>query len=306
MAERATSWLCDFGTMCLIFNVFRRVKNCEGVTVFPHSLVTVYEASLILMTPTTLQERIFPTAQPLIPGLDYFGACRPARDTSGDYIDCFEVNNGDLGVAIGDVGGDGVAGVLLTSSLRQMVRTLHEARSFNLKSMVRTVDDWFSEACPDNCYATLFVGEYDPATCRLHYVNAGHEPPFVLRHNGAHFQTFFLEPSGPVIGLLRESLFRERVVTLQPGDVLVAYTDGLCETANRAGEPWGWPRFLKTVEECADQRAHDMVEGVLSTAAAFAGGAAPSDDATMFVGRVRKSVADRPPRRYAAQELVAA
>ena len=76
----------------------------------------------------------------------------------------------------------------------------------------------------------------------------------------------FLEASGPVIGMLRESSYREGVVSLQPGDVLVAYTDGLCETTNRAGEEWGWPRLLKTVEDCADQRARDIVEGVMQTA----------------------------------------
>jgi sigma-B regulation protein RsbU (phosphoserine phosphatase) len=76
--------------------------------------------------------------------------------------------------------------------------------------------------------------------------------------------------------------------------VLVAYTDGLCETTNPSGEEWGWPRFLNAVEEAADRPARDMVEGVLQSVEAFAGGAPPCDDATLFVGRVLEAVAARP------------
>ena len=147
---------------------------------------------------------------------------------------------------------------------------------------------------PDNCYATLFLGEYDPSSGRLHYVNAGHEPPFVLRRQGKHFQTLFLEASGPVIGMLRESSYRESVVALRPGDVLVAYTDGLCKCANHSGEEWGWQRLLKAVEDCADERAYDIVEGVMRSADAFAGGAAREDDVTLFVGRIQEPISERP------------
>jgi serine phosphatase RsbU (regulator of sigma subunit) len=74
----------------------------------------------------------------------------------------------------------------------------------------------------------------------------------------------------------------------------VAYTDGLCETTNPSGEEWGWPRFLKTVEEAADQPARETVEGVLQAVETFAGGAPPRDDATLFVGRVQEAAAATP------------
>jgi sigma-B regulation protein RsbU (phosphoserine phosphatase) len=251
----------------------------------------------------TAQQRIFPTARPTIPGLDYFGDWRPARRASGDYIDYFEMNDGNLGLAVGDVSGKGVPPALLTSSLHSMIRALRYARNFSLKTLMRTIDKLFFDVSPDNCYATLFVGEYDPSSGRLHYVNAGHEPPFVLHKNGTHFQTNFLEPGGPVIGLLQESSYREGVVSLKPGDVFVAYTDGLCENTNKSGEEWGWPRFLKAVEDCADQRARDIVEGVMQTAQDFAGGAPPHEDVTLFVGRVQDAVAAEP--RYEAAKLEA-
>jgi sigma-B regulation protein RsbU (phosphoserine phosphatase) len=242
----------------------------------------------------TMQERIFPTARPSVPGLDYFGDWRPARGVSGDYIDYFEMNEGNLGFAIGDVCGKGLPAALLTSSLHSMIRALRFVRHSSLEVLIRTIDKLFCEICPDNCYATLFLSEYDPASGQLRYVNAGHEPPFILRKTGGHCQTVFLESGGPVIGMLREASYREGAVTLSPGDVLVAYTDGLCETTNPSGEQWGWPRFLDTVRESADRRARDIVEGVMQSAEAFAGEAPQYGDVTLWVGRVQDAAVHQP------------
>jgi sigma-B regulation protein RsbU (phosphoserine phosphatase) len=239
-----------------------------------------------------LDSEFFPTVRPVIPGLDYYCDWRPARGASSDYIDYFEMNDGNFGLAVGNVCGKGVPAAVLTSSLHRMIRALRSARTFSLKTLVRNIDRLFAEICPDKCYATLFVGDYDPSSGSLRYVNAGHEPPFVLRKSGAHFRTIFLEASGPVIGMLRESSYREGVVSLQPSDVLVAYTDGLCNITNRAGEQWGWPRLLRTVEAGADERARDIVEGVMQTANAFADGAPPNDDVTLFVARMQEPISE--------------
>ena len=239
-----------------------------------------------------VRDRFFPTERPVIPGLDYYGDLRPAQGTSGDYMDYFEMNDGNLGLAVGDVGGKGTPGALLTSSLHTMIRDLRDARIFSLKTLVRNVDKFLSEIGPDTCHATLFLGEYDPSACRIHYINAGHEPPFVLRKQGRHFQNIFLEAGGPVIGMKRDALYRESVLSLNPGDILVAYTNGLCETMNRTGEEWGWPRLLKTVEDYAEQRARDIVEGVMLSAEAFAGDTQPKDDASIFVARIQEPISE--------------
>lgn len=240
----------------------------------------------------SVKDRFFPTERPVIPGLDYYGDLRPAEGTSGDYIDYFEMNDGNLGLAVGDVSGKDVPGSLLAASLHSMIRALRYARTFSLKILVRNIDKLFSEIGPDSCHATLFIGQYDPTACRLHYLNAGHEPPFVMRKQGRHFQTLFLEAGGPVIGMKRDAVYRESVLSLNPGDILVAYTDGLCGTRNHTGEEWGWPRLLKTVEDCAEQRARDIVECVMQSAQAFSGGAPPKDDATIFVGRIQEPISE--------------
>ena len=159
---------------------------------------------------------------------------------------------------------------------------------------MRSIHELFYEICPDNCYATLFVARFDPVAQRLHYVNAGHEPPFVLRKNGEHYRTIFLESGGPVIGMLRKSSYREGTVSVSPGDLMVAYTDGLCETRNKLGEEWGWPRFLEKVESCANTRARDIVDAIMQETEDFAAGAPQYDDVTLWVGKVEDALAGEP------------
>jgi sigma-B regulation protein RsbU (phosphoserine phosphatase) len=233
-----------------------------------------------------LQNRIFPSARPSIPNLDYYSDWRPASSASGDYLDYFEIDEGNLCLAIGEVTGAGVHAGLLTASLHSIVRALRFAPSAGLCEFVTAVDELFREVSPDGCHATLFVARYDPVHRRLYYINAGHEPPVVLRRAGRHCRTIRLETGGPVIGMLRTPLFHEHALSLQPGDVLAAYTDGLCEVANPAGEEWGWRRFIEAVQEAGWLSVRDMVERVLDDARDFAAEETPRDDMTLWIGRV--------------------
>ena len=142
----------------------------------------------------------------------------------------------------------------------------------SLSDLTAAIDELFYEVCPDSSYATMFVARYDPARRFLHYVNAGHEPPVLLRKTATGYRPVALEPTGPVIGMLRKSCFHETVVSLAPGDLLLAFTDGLCETINARGEYWGFRRLISTVQASSYRKARDIVERVLEAAETFAGG----------------------------------
>jgi phosphoserine phosphatase RsbU/P len=236
-----------------------------------------------------VQNRIFPTVRPGIPGLDYYSDWRPAWGLSGDYVDYFTMEQGDLCLTIGDVAGKGLPAALLTSSLHSMVRALRLSPGRSLPELMTTIDELFCEICPNNCYATLFIARYDPRTRRLAYVNAGHETPLVLRKDGRNDRTIPLQRGGPVIGMLRKAAYREGVVSLNPGDMLVACTDGLCDAMNPGGEEWGWRRLVETILACGRRRARDIVDQVMKAAERFAAGTPQFDDMTLWLGRVEEA-----------------
>ncbi len=233
-----------------------------------------------------VQNRTFPVTHPRIAGLDYYSDWRPARGLTGDYLDYFELPEGNLGLAIGDVAGKGLAAALLTSSLHSLARALRYFQCGSLPALTAAIDELFYEVCPDHSYATMFIARLDPLRGLLHYVNAGHEPPAILRKTAGGYRPVALEPTGPVIGMLRKPVFHENVVSLAPGDLLLAYTDGLCETANPRGEEWGFRRLLATIQTCGYRSTHDIVDQVLDAAAAFAGSCPQQDDMTLWLGRI--------------------
>jgi sigma-B regulation protein RsbU (phosphoserine phosphatase) len=128
-----------------------------------------------------VQNRAFPTARPRIDGLDYYSDWRPARGLSGDYLDYFELPDGQPGSGDRRCGRQGLAAALLTSSLHSLARALRHYQHGSLSDLTAAIDELFYEVCPDSSYATMFVARYDPDRRFLHYVNAGHEPPVVLR-----------------------------------------------------------------------------------------------------------------------------
>jgi sigma-B regulation protein RsbU (phosphoserine phosphatase) len=229
-----------------------------------------------------VQERLFPQKFPAIPGLDCAGYCRPARGVGGDYYDFLQLADGRLGVAIGDVSGKGIAAALLMASLQASLRGQALAETHDLSALVHNVNKLVYEASTSSRYATFFYGEYDSATRRLDFVNAGHNPPVILRGDGV----VRLEAGGPVVGLLPQACYRQDCFVFEPGDIFVAFTDGISEALNEREEEWEEDRFIAASERCRRLDARHMIEAIFAAADAFTGAAKQYDDMTLLIVKV--------------------
>jgi sigma-B regulation protein RsbU (phosphoserine phosphatase) len=229
-----------------------------------------------------VQERLFPQNFPPIAGLDCAGYCRPARGVGGDYYDFIQLEDGRLGIAIGDVSGKGIAAALLMASLQASLRGQAMAGVHNLSSLMHNVNKLVYEASTSNRYATFFYGEYDSGTRLLTFANAGHNAPVILRGD----QVLRLEAGGPVVGLLPAALYGQDACLLQPGDIFIAYTDGISEAMNEADEEWEEEQFIAAARQYRSQPARQMIQSIFKAADAFTGAARQYDDMTLLVVKV--------------------
>ena len=226
-----------------------------------------------------VQERLFPQNYPAIAGLDCAGYCRPARGVGGDYYDFLQLEDGRLGIAIGDVSGKGIAAALLMASLQASLRGQAAAGVHDLSSLMHNVNKLVYEASTSNRYATFFYGEYDAVTRRFSYVNAGHNPPLILRGG----EVLRLEADGPVVGLLAGARYGQSECVLQARDVFVAFTDGISEALNEQEEEWEEERFIPAAQVCRELSAKEMIQSIFREADAFTGAAKQYDDMTLLV-----------------------
>ncbi|MGB8535381.1 MAG: GAF domain-containing SpoIIE family protein phosphatase [Acidobacteriaceae bacterium] len=231
-----------------------------------------------------VQERLFPQKLPVIAGLDYAGHCRPALGVGGDYYDFLALPRGNLGIAIGDVSGKGIAAALMMASLQASLRGEATRAPENLAAAVANVNRLVYEASASNRYATFFYGQYDPAEGKFDFVNAGHNSPILL-HRGDGGKVTRLEPGGTVVGLIENVEYQQGSVKIRPGDLLVAFTDGISEAMNLDDEEWGEDRLLDSIRGCKAKTAQEMLEIIFAAATQFAGTAPQHDDMTLVVLR---------------------
>lgn len=233
-----------------------------------------------------VQERLFPQHLPEIAGLDYFGRCRTALGVGGDYYDFLALPDGKLGVALGDVSGKGIAAALTMASLQASLRADAMRAGNDIAGLITRVNAALYDASTEDRYATLFYAQYDPATHRLSYVNAGHCPPILLRAHAKNAAAERLDQAGgTVVGLLPECAYEQAEVTLAPGDLLVIYTDGFSEAMNPTLEEWGEKRLFDAVFDCDGLPAKDSITKIMQAADAYASGAPQSDDMTLVILR---------------------
>ena len=228
-----------------------------------------------------VQARLLPHGGPRLHGLEYAGRCVQARSVGGDYYDFLDAGEGAVDLVLADVSGKGFAAALLVASLHASLRS--QPRGGDLASQLQTVNRLLYDATEPNRYATLFVGRFGEADRRLRYVNCGHNPPLVLRRDGSPER---LGPTAMVIGLVEDWSAETGEIALDPGDVLVIYSDGITEAADGRGEEFGEARLVRTIEAHRDRDPGALLDVAFDEVRRFAEGE-QADDQTMVVARLR-------------------
>jgi sigma-B regulation protein RsbU (phosphoserine phosphatase) len=219
---------------------------------------------------------------------DYSARCRQVRALGGDCYNFIRLKSDRLAVVVGDASGKGLAAALMIANVQSSLRTAALFTGDDLAALLKVVNHQAHASSSEDRYATLFYGVFDGSTRALRYVNAGHNPPLVIRRDGS---MHWLETGGAPVGLFADSEYGEGIVKLETGDLLIAFTDGLIEATNQHGEEWGVQGLLKTAAfgaQCS-QDAGDLVNLVFNTMDDFSKGH-QTDDATLAVVRVGSRV----------------
>jgi sigma-B regulation protein RsbU (phosphoserine phosphatase) len=227
-----------------------------------------------------VQSRLFPQVKPALRTLEFAGGCRQARAVGGDYFDFLERSPGRVGLVLADVSGKGISAALLMATLQASLRSQHLALP-DPAELLRAVNRLFYPSAAPNRFATLFFGDYDDATRRLRYVNCGHNAPALLRAGGGVER---LDATATVLGLFEELTCDVAEVAVEPGDVLLVFSDGASEAFSDAGEEFGEGRLIEAAIAHRHRPLQDMIDAVARDVHAFSG-RDQEDDLTLLVAR---------------------
>lgn len=255
-----------------------------------------------------VQEQLYPREIEQMASLEVHGFCRPARTVSGDYYDFLSLDSERLLLAVGDISGKGISAALLMATIHSAVRAyseyrapaLHEAAAAGVAtSDLMLATGYAGETSPGTLlgllnhqlyistpaakYATLFLATYDGRRKAFTYSNGGHLPPIVLHRDGS---LTHLDRGGTVIGLFDDCVYDEGTVRLQPGDLFIAYSDGVTEPENDFGE-FGEERLIDLVRENQNLPLVRITEIVTAAVMDWIGANEQPDDITLVLARAR-------------------
>jgi serine phosphatase RsbU (regulator of sigma subunit) len=240
-----------------------------------------------------VQSRLFPQVSPPMSTLEYAGSCLQARQVGGDYYDFWDLGARHLAVVLADISGKGISGALLMANLQANLRSRSAVARQDLLNLTRegtwlpgllkSVNQLFYENTPDDRYATLFLAVYDDASRELEYANCGHNPPLLFRAQGGVER---LCATASVIGFTPQWECTTEIIRLQPGDVLVIYTDGVTEANDAAGNEFGEERLREVVCRNAPASPAELLAAIQQAVQRFSVGE-QFDDLTLVIARAR-------------------
>jgi predicted permease len=213
----------------------------------------------------------------------------PARTIGGDYYDFLDLGEEQVGIAVADVSGKGISAALVMSMVQASLRAISSQRNVSLSQLAAQMNGLLYRSTDANRYATFFYAQVDERGQRLRYVNAGHNPPYLVRRANGVTEIIELHIGGTVLGLFPDIEFQEAQIDLRAGDLLVAFTDGLTDALNAAGEEFGDERLRDVLRSALGASAAEVSERLADTMRDWIGNAEQHDDLTFVVVAVTPS-----------------
>jgi sigma-B regulation protein RsbU (phosphoserine phosphatase) len=258
-----------------------------------------------------VQTQLFPQSFPALKTLEYSGICQAAQGVGGDYYDFLMLGTDKLGIAVGDISGKGISAALLMASLQALLRSHAPSQLQEINFLISEVNRLMCSSTNLSKFATFFYGLYDDSCRTLTYVNAGHNPPMIVRREkplakaqriaavsspsetlavavpgSEQFTVIRLESGGTVLGFFPDATYAQETVALEEGDVLVVFTDGVSEAVNGNQEEFGEDRLANLIQQNLHRSAAEIQQLVLQDVSLFTGNAALEDDLTIVVAKV--------------------
>ncbi len=232
-----------------------------------------------------VQNQLFPKEAPPMRGLKLSVCCDSARMVSGDYYDYQELTGGKMAFAIGDVAGKGISAALLMATIQAGLRAQISLKQPNIDLCVSLVvsrlnTQVFANTSPEK-YATFFFAIFDEVSRKLTYTNAGHLSPLLFRNGTVQS----LDSNGTVVGAFANIKYGETTVLLQPGDLLLCYTDGITEPENPYGEMFGEERLIDLVKKHSQREDQELLQIILDAVRSWTGSPELQDDMTLLLAR---------------------
>jgi sigma-B regulation protein RsbU (phosphoserine phosphatase) len=263
---------------------------------------------------TAVQQRLFPQSSPDVGRVELSGLCHPARGVGGDYYDFILLGPGKVGIAVADVAGKGISAALLMSTVQASLRSQAPSVNGNLTGLVSSMNRLLHVSTDASSYASFFYAQYDEGTRLLTYVNAGHNPPILVRattarraHEASHAMAAgdvktlmteieaepeqasicLLSTGGLIIGAFDTSEYEQETIAMYEDDLLVAYTDGVTEALNPEGEEFGETRLYRAIAAGVGLSAHELTLSIVESVREFCRDMPQHDDLTLVVMKVK-------------------
>jgi sigma-B regulation protein RsbU (phosphoserine phosphatase) len=230
-----------------------------------------------------VQTKLFPQRMPPLETLEYVGGCIQARAVGGDYYDFLDLGPGRLAFVLADISGKGISAALLMANLQANLRSQYTLAGDDLSKLLCAVNRLFYESTAPEHFATLFFATYEDETRTLRYVNCGHNPPLLVRASG---EVHRLEATAMVLGLFDRWDCETGEVSLEPGDTLVAFSDGVTEATSDDGEEYGEARLIEVLRSKRCQAVASLHEDLVAEVTHFSGHE-QEDDITVVAVRSR-------------------